>query len=133
IDDVCDPALWERNGWGLAAPSQDAVLAQLLPDAGDASARRRIVLDHQRKCLARAKQLATALDAPATLPPNVELSLVAGDAVATDAVAAVDSAGGLRIVATAPGDGTVLRSSALLDERAGGAWSPRVVSPIRYA
>jgi pimeloyl-ACP methyl ester carboxylesterase len=133
IDDVYDPALWERMRWGLAAPSQDRLLAELLPEVGDAAARRRIALDHQKKCLARAKQLATALDAPATLPAGVELSLVAGDAVATDAVAAVDAAGAVRIVATAPGDGTVLRSSTLLDERTGGEWSPRVVSPIRYA
>lgn len=133
IEDLCDPALWERMGWGLAAPSQDGVLAELLPDVADAAARRRIALDHQRKCLARAEQLATALDAPAILPADVELSLVAGDAVATDAVAAVDAAGAPRIVGTAPGDGTVLRSSTLLDERVGGAWSPRIVSPIRYA
>ncbi len=30
------------------------------------------------------------------------------------------------------GDGTVLRSSALMDERLGGTWSPTLISPITW-
>ena len=33
----------------------------------------------------------------------------------------------------APGDGSVLRSSALLDERVGGEWQPFVVTPIDFS
>ncbi|MBI3843329.1 MAG: hypothetical protein HY292_01695 [Planctomycetes bacterium] len=135
IDDLYDPALWERMGWGLASPSQDGVLAELLPDVSDAATRRRIALEHLRKCLSRAKRLAAALDAPLPSPPprGLDLYLVAGDAVDTDATAAADAtSGAVRIIGTAPGDGTVLRSSALLDERTGGAWSPHVVSPISF-
>ncbi len=32
----------------------------------------------------------------------------------------------------APGDGTVLRSSVLLDEREGREWQPTLVTPISY-
>jgi len=32
----------------------------------------------------------------------------------------------------APGDGTVLRSSALMDERLAGEWSPHLRTPIRW-
>ena len=32
----------------------------------------------------------------------------------------------------APGDGTVLRTSAVLDERVGGHWQPRLKTPIGW-
>jgi hypothetical protein len=38
--------------------------------------------------------------------------------------------GALSVIKTGPGDGTVLRTSVLLDERAGGAFRPTVDSPI---
>jgi len=31
-----------------------------------------------------------------------------------------------------PGDGTVTRSSALMDERIGGEWKPYLVSPVKW-
>ena len=36
------------------------------------------------------------------------------------------------MIETAPGDGTVLRSSALMDERVGRSWKPQLVSPIHW-
>ncbi|MFN7953207.1 MAG: hypothetical protein U0610_15905 [bacterium] len=134
VADLLDPALWERMGWGLAAPSQDRVLATLLPDVNDPAARRRIALDHLRKSLARAARFHAALDAPGPLPPGSELHLIASDAVATAAVSVVDPrSGALSHHASAPGDGTVLRTSALMDERVGGTrWRPRLVSPIPW-
>lgn len=133
IPDLYDPELWERYGWGLAAPDQDRVLEELLPEVTDPAERRKIALEHQRKNLNRAKQLAAALDRPATLPTGVTLHLIAGDASPTPAVVGVDGASGkLKILAEAPGDGTVLRSSALLDERVGGVWSPRLKTPIPW-
>jgi hypothetical protein len=132
-DDLYDPALWERQRWGLADRTQDRVLRQLLPEVANAAERRLIALDHQRKSLDRARAMARALDAPATLPAGLQLFLIAGDSTPTEAVASVDSASGaLRVVRTAPGDGTVLRSSALLDERVGSAEQGRVVSPIPW-
>jgi hypothetical protein len=134
VIDVLDPAEWERLGWGLAAPDQDPVLRWLLPGAPDAAARRRIALDHLRKVLARARQFHAALDAPAAPPPGLGLHLFAGDAEPTVAVVAVDRATGtLRERERRPGDGTVLRSSALMDERVGQAWKPGVVSPVAWA
>jgi hypothetical protein len=134
IGDLFDPALWERVGWGLAAEEQDPVLRKLLPDVPDRESRRRIALDHLRKCLKRAERFAAALDAPAEPPAGLSLALYAGDAVPTPAVAAVDRRdGSVRIVEEAAGDGTVLRSSALLDERVGLEWTPHLRSPIRWS
>ena len=49
-------------------------------------------------------------------------------------VVAVDRATGeLTVVARGPGDGTVLRSSALMDERVGQGWSPKLRTPIDWS
>ncbi len=124
---------WEKLGWGLASREQDPVLQVLLPDVSDPAERRRIALDHLRKCLERAERFAAALDAPAAPPAGVSLYLLAGDAKPTSAVAHVDgTARRIVKVEKGPGDGTVLRTSALLDERQGRPWSPSLVSPIRW-
>ncbi len=130
--DPLDPATWERFGWGLASPRADESLAALLPDEADPGARRRIALDHLRKSLARARQFQDALDVPATPPEGLTLHLFAGDAEPTPAVLTADDAGALRVTAEAPGDGTVLRTSAIMDERQSGEWRPGVVTPIAW-
>lgn len=137
INDLYNVATWERYNWGLADPAQDKYLKWLLPDVPEAADRRRIALDHLRKCLARAEQLHRALDVPMTgdnaPPAALELSLVLGDSVPTPAVLAVDPTNGrLRVRETAPGDGTVTRASALMDERLGGAFTPRLRTPVRW-
>jgi len=132
--DLFDPALWERFGWGLVDPDQADALAELLADVPSAVERRRIAADHLAKCLARARQFHAALDRPARPPEGTELHLVVGDAVATPSRLAVDTeTGAVRLTEPRPGDGTVLRSSALGDERVGGVWTPRLVSPIDWA
>lgn len=135
VADLFDPALWERMGWGLASPEQAPVLAQLLPEVSGPAERRAIALDHLAKSLARARRITEALDREAPPPPaHLELYLVAGDAVPTAAVARVDPrTGRLQVIARAPGDGTVLRASALLDERSGSSWHPYVRSPIPWS
>ncbi|MDP3938704.1 MAG: hypothetical protein Q8R92_11300 [Deltaproteobacteria bacterium] len=131
--DVLDPDLWERMGWGLADPAQDGVLRKLLPEVPDAAARRRIALDQQRKSLRRAGRFFEAIDRPASPPDGLTLHLIAGDAVQTTQVIAADSATGeIEVIARGPGDGTVLRSSALMDERAGGNWQSALRSPIDW-
>ncbi|NBC16987.1 MAG: hypothetical protein GVY18_06680 [Bacteroidetes bacterium] len=131
--DPFDPDLWERLQWGLADPEQDRMLQWLLPEVDGAAERRAIALDHQRKALRRARHVTAALDAPATPPDDLDLFLIAGDAEETPAALAVDPASGaLDTHATAPGDGTVLRTSALMDERVGGDWAPHLVSPIGW-
>ena len=130
--DPLDLATWERLGWGLASPHADESLAVLLPDVSEPAARRRIARDHLAKSLARARQFQAALDLAATPPPGLTLHLFAGDAAPTPAVLTADPEGALRVTATAPGDGTVLRTSAIMDERETGEWRPGVVSPIAW-
>ena len=133
IHDIYDPVIWESYGWGLADPDEDEILEMLLPDVADAGARREIALDHQRKSLERARQLAAALDVPAAPPENIRLHLIAGDAVETPAIVGVDpETGKIRVAGTGPGDGTVLRSSALMDERVGDERAGRLRSPISW-
>ncbi|MHC4448611.1 MAG: esterase/lipase family protein [Planctomycetota bacterium] len=126
-EDLLDPATWEKRRWGLADPEQAHVLEQLLPNRAD---RRAIALDHQRKCLARARAFQEALDRPSTPPAGTQLYLFAGDAVETAAIFDADTR---RIVGWAPGDGSVLRSSALLDERIGQEWTPFVKTPVAWS
>ncbi len=133
VGDVYDPALWERLGWGLAAPDQAPVLATLVPRVDDPAERRALALDLQRRALDRARAFTRALDRPARPPAGVEIFLVAGDATPTELRLGVDSrSGALHVVERAPGDGTVLRSSALLDERVGQTWRPRLRTPIDF-
>jgi len=124
---------WERFGWGLLDPAQGDVLRKLLPAVEDEGRRRSIAREHLGKCLSRARRLFAALDRPAAAPPSTELHLVAGDAVETLAGIWVDpESGRWRSARAGPGDGTVLRTSALLDEREGGEWRPVLVSPVRW-
>jgi len=132
--DLYDPDLWEEQGWGLASPEQSKILEWLLPEIDDADERSRVAREHQRKSLARARQFAEAIDAPAELPDEVSLYLIAGDAVPTPSVVAFDSTSGeWEVVKKEAGDGKVLRSSALMDERQPPNWAPRLVSPIDWS
>jgi pimeloyl-ACP methyl ester carboxylesterase len=130
--DFLDPAVWESKGWGLASPHQERVLETLLPDVGDSDERKRIALDHLRKSLENARLFQEALDVPATPPEGLELFLVAGDAVMTDAVVSVGDGESVKVLEKRPGDGTTLRSSSLMDERVGGEWTPNLQSPIAW-
>lgn len=123
---------WERRGWGLADPRQERYLAWLLPDVPDAGDRRRIALDHLGKCLSRAELLHRALDVPSRTPAGLTLSLVLGDAEPTPSVLAVDGGGRVSVREVSPGDGTVTRASALMDEREGGEWRARLRTPIGW-
>ncbi len=132
VEDILDPELWKRMGWGLASPAQEQVLAQLMPDT-DPGERRRRALSLQVRILGRAKQFMDALDRPATPPSHLKIYLVAGDALETPKRLSVGSKDGeIRVLDTGKGDGVVLRQSALLDERLGAEWSPRLRSPIEF-
>ena len=127
-------ALWEKMQWGLLAEDQDRVLAQLLPNAPSRHDRLFVAKDHLQKCLKRARRFQDALDADAPRPDGVELYLFAGDAVTTRAAVAVDAESGrLQTARWGPGDGTVLRRSAGMDERLGDEWTPKLQSPISFS
>lgn len=131
--DILDPGVWERYRWGLLDPEQDRVLAVLMPDVTQAQERRRIAADHLRKSLAAARRFFDELDVPASPPPGLSISLIAGDSVPTDAIIAVDSrTGRLSVADSGPGDGTVTRQSALADQRQGGTWQRELVSPVPW-
>ncbi len=131
--DIFDPQLWRQMGWSLADPKQDDVLKMLLPNVPDRDTRLRIALDHQRKCLLRARQFHASLDIPSTPPPGLSMYLFAGDAIETAAVVAVDlETGKIKVVGKAPGDRVVARASAVMDERTGSDRVSRLISPIRW-
>lgn len=137
--DLYSVATWEKYNWGLANLAQDRILKWLLPDVPAPEDRRRIALDHLRKVLARAEQFHRALDVPAhgeNAPPSgLELTIVLGDSEPTESVLAVGKNGNLSVRERAPGDGTVTRDSALMDERlprASGNFVPFLRSPIPW-
>ena len=117
--DILSPHTWQQLGWGLADPSQDRVLARLMPNCS-VQQRRQIALDHQAKCLMRARQLHMALDTPAPLPPGLEMHLYAGDAKRTLHQIVVNPDNNLvsKKITTA-GDGTVTRTSAIAERKTG--------------
>jgi len=128
--DVYDIDVWARNGWGLLDPDEEEILAWLLPKAHDGDVRRRLARAHLAKCLERARRFHEALDRPAECR-DAKLVLFAGDAVET--VRALDfDEGRISVRDRAPGDGTVLRTSALMDEREDGEWTPTLRTPIRW-
>ena len=135
VENMLDPVLWQDMGWGLAADdkSTQEILAQLLPEIQDADQRRDVAIAFQANALERARQFQTAIDRPAKPPRGVELFLVAGDAESVPAVVSIDSQNGdVDVLRFAPGDKTVLRSSALMDERIGGVWKPVLQTPIEW-
>ena len=132
VDDLFDPELWKNQQWGLADPKQDPILKLLLPEVESREQRLEIALDHQAKALRRARQFTSAMDVPSKPPDSLKLLLIAGDAEETKKTAQINPEGGIKIVKTGPGDGTVLRSSALMDERMADNLQSRLISPIHW-
>jgi hypothetical protein len=104
----------------------------LLLDSADVAQRQKIAVDHLKKCLRRARQIAEAMDRPAQTPVGLKYYLVVGDSDDTDKTARINSDSSVTIVEKGMGDGTVLRSSALLDERRAENQNFRLVSPIPW-
>lgn len=132
IDRLYDPEYWIEMGWGLADPGQADELRDLLPEEPDDAARRRVALDHLRKCLRRAEQFHRALDVPARPPEGLRITMIAGDVQPTLRTVGVNDLGVIRKRGRDAGDGTVLRSSTLMDERLDGEWTTKLRSPIGF-
>ena len=127
-----DLARWKQHEWGLLDPEQDKILQWLLPEVEGEEERRSIVAEHLSKCLKNAERFHQALDVPASPPEGLSLSLYAGDAEQTPAVALADHRK-VGIIEHRAGDGTVTRASALADERvAKGEERLPVESPIDW-
>ena len=134
FEDLFDADLWEELQWGLLAPDQDEVLSWLLPESTSREERVALAKAHIAKSLRRAGQFGRAMDQDAPRPEGLDLYLVVGDAEATTSQVGIDlEDGSTRTLQTAAGDGTVLRSSALGDERVGGAWERRMKSPVDWS
>ena len=137
VGDHYDPELWKENDWGLAFRDEDneALLALLLPDVDSREERRKIALAYQATLLRRAKAFHEALDRPAQPPEGLELFLVAGDAnKKTKKIVSVERYNAeIETLEFDSGDGVVLRSSALLDERVNSEWEPYLKTPIRWS
>ncbi len=132
VIDIYDPNVWIKNKWGLAQADNDVMLQAMLPDSSSPEQRKEIALDHLRKSLKKAESIAAALDRPASPPPSVGLYLFAGSSIETPATLAVDAEGNYSVFSTECGDGIVVRSSTLLDERVGQEWQPRLKTPIKF-
>ncbi len=132
LPDLYDPQLWQRLGWGLASADADTMLALLLPSKSVAE-RRQIAYQYLSRQLALARLFHGALDRPAVAPAGTELYLIVGDARSTDAVLAIEMQNGaLEVFRQGPGDGRVLRSSALADGRTADDWQPTLRSPVTW-
>jgi hypothetical protein len=131
--DIMDEEVWVSHEWGLANPAEAKTLEVLIPEAGDAEERREIALEHMRKCLDNARRFHAALDVRAEAPAGLRLVLYAGDSQDT-AVAAEALQRAVKIVEKGPGDGTVPRYSAVMDDREGraDAGGSRLETPIDW-
>ena len=130
--DIYNVKTWERFGWGLVSSDEDAKLRDLLRDAKTREDRLMIARDHLAKNLARTRQLPEALDRGAQPPEGTTISLFVGDSEDTPAIIGVRPDGSLSVLESTPGDGTVTRDSAVMDERVGNSWEPFLQSPIAW-
>lgn len=134
LEGLYDVEFWDRMGWGLLTKNNDRKLRQLMPEVESAEERRAIARDQVEKSLALAQQLQEAIDRPAPAKPDhLEMTLIAGDSEDTLVAVDVDTrTGRIRDREEGPGDGTVARYSAVMDERTGGEWSYGLKSPIPW-
>lgn len=136
--DFTDVDIWLENRWGPFEASQERYLEWLLPDLASADLRRRRMADFMRAAFERARLFAAALDRPAATRPATTVVLFAGDTEPTPHLARLVEREGRRVLdfdgaeLTAPGDGTVTRSSALADERLGSDRNGWLVSPVPW-
>lgn len=131
--DLFDADVWERYNWGIISSDEDDKLRELLPGAKTREERLEVAREHLEKSLAKAKQLHEALDKPAMPPVGTTISLFVGDSEDTPSVYGVTRTGNIHLLETAPGDGTVTRDSALMDERVGSEWKPFLRTPIDWS
>lgn len=131
IEDLYDAELWARNGWGLCSPGADVLLKAMVPDETEKT-RREFAQRHVADCLNNAKRFHETLDVAARTPQGLTLTLFAGDGVQTPSRVSIEGSQTVRTIQNDLGDGTVLRSSALMDERRNRSNYPRVLTPIDW-
>ncbi len=131
--DYFNPEVWKKMKWGIVNPKEDKTLQILLPNIKSKEERARIVYDHLAKCLKRAKSFIYAMGINANPPNDVLLILVYGNGFKTTRKAFINrDTGEIEKIEYSSGDGKVLASSALWDDRIGGNWSFFLKSPIAW-
>ncbi len=132
---IYDIEVWKKYGWGLAGDI-DRDLKRLFPEIESQAERRAVALHTLGVHLEEARRFNAAIDIPAAPPERIIFNLVFGDADETIRTFEFNPENNrLKATMRVPGDGTVARYSALLDERADGndaIWTPRLRSPIDY-
>jgi len=133
--DLFNPEIWREYKLGLMNPDQEYMLEILLPDVKDKEERKKIAFEYLTFSLDRAKRFQSAIDIKSDPPNSVKFYLFAGDSVPTPATYEFNTKTGLvDNVIMSPGDGTVTRASAVMDERVGNEeWTPYVQTPIKWA
>ena len=130
---IFDPKIWKEMKWGLMDKNADESLKKMLPDVKTKEEREEIAYDHLSKCLARAEQFIRAMKVPGTPPEDIELYLVFGYGIKTSSRAYVNKkTGEIEKIDYSSGDGKVLATSAIWDERATGKPNFFLKSPIAW-
>lgn len=132
--DVYNAELWKKYKWGLLSEDKQDTLSWLLPEIKDPAERKAIAAEHLEKSLLNAKRFHQALDRKGSnLPSHIKYTLIAGDTISTkERVMVNPDTAKTQDNHYNPGDGVVLRSSVIADERLGDSKSKRVDSPIPY-
>jgi len=118
--DIYNVSLWQKMKWGLFG-------SDLFQESTDE------VKVHVANCLRHAQQFHMAIDRPAKTPKNFQIRAIIGDSIQTPRQKKINlQTGQVSDNDYDPGDGVVLRSSVLADERVGKEWTPKVKGAIDY-
>lgn len=131
---IYDFKLWEKYNWGLLNEKSSKELSWLLPDVKNPQQRRAVATSYIKRCLENAEQFHKSLDSKGSnLPKHVKMSLIAGDSIQTKERTKIFlTDGSTEENHYAAGDGLVLRTSVLGDQRAGAKYSPGLITPVSY-
>ncbi len=105
-----DPALWRRQGWGLANPVEAGMRPWLAGAGDDPDARG---LARQADLIARGRAFHRAADRPIAPPEGLEITVIAGTGNDTPDVVRIVDDHEVEVVGEADGDGTVTLASAI--------------------
>jgi hypothetical protein len=133
--DIFNPELWIKMNWGLADTNKDEILQHIITGVKSKKRRRKIALDHLEKCLYRAKNFIKAMSISAQAPKDILMHVVCGTSIKTTRCAEVNSKNGeVEVTQYGTGDGKVLMSSVLWDERATQKQDSHfMTSPIKWS
>lgn len=131
VGSLYDVETWKRNRWGLFDPAEQDFFASLTPEIASEADRSKLATRHMTRVLSRTEQFHRAIDQGGA-PRGPDMFLVAGTGLDTPASATFSGTEGLKLATKEEGDGVVLRTSALLDERQGGFTPKSRRRPINY-